>query len=187
MFRAILTAIKPAPAQEAVIDFAVSLALQHQLTLEACSVIDNNRLAPAEPVPLGGGAFKAQRDEQVLESARLNAAAWNLRIEAESRARGVECSAQVREGDVVTILAAEVQRCDLLLCGHARGGRRRRTFPAALHPEALSAPGDYRSRNGLFRAGSARGLRRQRAGRASPGVFCRVWVGQRTGRTYCRL
>jgi len=122
VFRTILAAVRPAIPCEFVIDFAISLAEQHHLAIDACSVIDLNRLAPAEPIPLGGGAFKTERDEQVTASARQKAVEMMSRVEAASRTRGVECRAQVREGDTVTILAGAVQRCDLLVCGHARGG-----------------------------------------------------------------
>ena len=122
MFRAILAAVKPGPSQDFVIDFASSLAEQHQLEIDACAVIDLAQLAPVEPVPLGGGAFKSQRDEQVVATARQHASAVMSRAEAAFRARGVKCSAQVREGDTATVLADAVQRCDLLVCGHTRGG-----------------------------------------------------------------
>lgn len=122
VFRAILAAVKPDRFQEFVIDFTSALAERHQLAIDACAVIDAGRLAPAEPVPVGGSALKAHRDEQLVVIARENASAALARLEAASQARGVECRMQVREGDTVTILAGAVQRCDLLVCGHTRGG-----------------------------------------------------------------
>jgi len=122
VFRSLLAAIKPAPFREMVLEFSVSLAQQHQLLLDACAVVDTDRLAPAEPVPMGAGAFKSHLDEQVIAEARQNAAAAMSRVSDVSRQRGVDCRTHVEDGDTAAILVAAVQRCDLLVCGHTRGG-----------------------------------------------------------------
>jgi nucleotide-binding universal stress UspA family protein len=122
MFHAILVAIKPALSPDFMIDFANSLATQHKLAIDACSVIDLDRLAPPEPVPIGGDAFKLQRDAMAVAAAREHAAEAISRMATESRTRGIDCCAEVQVGDTVKILAEAVQRCDLLVCGHSPGG-----------------------------------------------------------------
>jgi hypothetical protein len=92
MFRALLAAVKPETSPDFVIEYATALAAQHQLEIDSCSVIDLARLAPAEPIPLGGSAFKLQRDEQVVAAARQQAAEAMSRTGAASRAPGVSRS-----------------------------------------------------------------------------------------------
>ncbi len=122
MFRALLAAVKPESSPDFVVDYAIALAAQHKLEVDSCSVIDLARLAPAEPTPLGGSAFKSERDELIVAAARQQAAEAMSRTGAASRTQGVKCSTEVREGETATVLAAAVQRCDLLVCGHTRGG-----------------------------------------------------------------
>lgn len=122
MFRTLLTAIKPGLSQHVVADFSISLAERYHLEVDACLVIDQARLAPSEPVPLGGGAFKAERDERALASARQHAAELKSSVETAAKSRGVKCSVQIREGDTVSVLANAVARCDAFVCGHTPGG-----------------------------------------------------------------
>lgn len=121
MFRSVLAAIKPVIGQAFVGEFAAALANQCQLAVDAYSVIDEARLAPAESVPLGGGAFKVERDTRVLASARQHAVEALTRAESAAKGRGVPFFSRVLDGDVVTTLSSTVQRCDLLICGHTRG------------------------------------------------------------------
>lgn len=122
MLRALLVAIKPAAVQSSLVELATSLADRHQLELDACAVIDVDRLTPAEPVPLGGSAYKVQRDESRLALAREQATAALSSLEAATRARGIAYRGTVQEGDTPEVLAEAVQPCDLLLCGHSAGG-----------------------------------------------------------------
>lgn len=121
MLKSLLVALKPAPRQEYVAEFAAEFAAQRQLQLDACTVVDRAQLAPPEPVPLGGGAFKAERDEQRLAEGRTRAAQVAAAAEAAARQRGLAANAWVREGDASTVLGEAVQVCDLLVCGHHRG------------------------------------------------------------------
>jgi nucleotide-binding universal stress UspA family protein len=88
----------------------------------ASSVIDVDQLAPPEAVPLGGSAFKAQRDEHRIANARTAAAGACSALEAAFHARSLTCAAQVFEGGVVDVLARQAQAVDLLVCGHTTGG-----------------------------------------------------------------
>jgi len=73
MFRSVLVALKSAPQQQYLVEFAVSLAARQGLELSGVSVIDEFRLTAPEPVPLGGGAFKMELDLQRLEDAQRGA------------------------------------------------------------------------------------------------------------------
>lgn len=122
MFRAVLIGLKPAAGGGQLINFACDLAARRHLEVLAYSVIDADQLSPPEPVPLGASAFKVQRDEQRLAEAREAAEDACVALETLCRAKSVSCSAHVREGSVVQLLARESHAVDLLLCGHTAGG-----------------------------------------------------------------
>lgn len=188
MFRALLTAIKPGRSQDAVGAFAISLAERYHLEIDVCCVIDHARLAPSEPVPLGGGAFKAERDERAMASARQHAAELIASIEVASTSKGVKCSAQIREGDTVGVLANAVGRCDALVCGHTPGGDS--TEQSLLHsilkhssrPAIIVPHADFEVGKDVMVAydGSAQAC-------ASIGIFRGIWIGRWTSCANCNL
>ena len=122
MLRSLLVALKPAAVQNSLVEFATALAERHALALDACAVIDIDRLTPAEPVSIGGSAYKVERDEHRLALAREQAASALSALEIAARARGVAYRGAVLEGDTPDVLAEAVQQCDLLLCGHSTDG-----------------------------------------------------------------
>ncbi|MFO0902263.1 MAG: universal stress protein [Pirellulales bacterium] len=122
MSKSLLLALKPDPHQESLVAYAVALARRQGLAVDARSVIDLRRLAPAEAVPMGAAAYKADRDELRLAEARRHAAELIQQVAATAALQQVECQAEVREGDTVEVLAGAVRRCDFLLCGHTPGG-----------------------------------------------------------------
>lgn len=122
MFRSILTALKPVPEQEAVIEAATRLAADYGWSVDATVVIDPAWICPPESVPIGAGEFKKQRDEALLASARANASHQLTRITAATQALQVPSIAVVIEGSIAESLAIASQKCDLLMCGHTPGG-----------------------------------------------------------------
>jgi nucleotide-binding universal stress UspA family protein len=167
MLRSVLIAIKPAEVQNSLLEFAVSLSERHKAALDACTVIDVDRLAPPEPVSIGGSAYKVERDEHRFAVARQQATAALAALEAVARARGVASSGVAMEGDTPRVLAEAVQRCDLLLCGHstdADAGERlllqeilkQSPRPAIVVPQAAShGQGVLVAYDGSFRASRA--------------------------------
>jgi nucleotide-binding universal stress UspA family protein len=123
MFRSVLAAVKPSRTQAHLVDYAVMLATGLRLELHGCVVFDAERLAPLEPVPPGGGAFKKERDKQSLDAARAAADDVMAKFAAAGSAAGACCTAEVVEGDVVEVLARRAQEHDLLLVGQAPGDR----------------------------------------------------------------
>ncbi|HUZ73604.1 MAG TPA: universal stress protein [Stellaceae bacterium] len=67
--KSILVALDNTPAAKSAGDVALGLAQQHQAAVMALSVVDLDYLAPPEPVPLGGTAFKAAADAARIERA----------------------------------------------------------------------------------------------------------------------
>jgi nucleotide-binding universal stress UspA family protein len=122
MFRTVLATIKPSTSHDYVIDLALTLATERKLAIEACAVIDHDQMAPFESTPIGGGSFKKEADEQRIARAREAAAEMISRLETKACEQGLACTAQIREGNTVTILSEAMRSCDVLLCGHTAGG-----------------------------------------------------------------
>jgi len=121
MFRYALVSLKPAPEQQYLVEFAVSLAARHGMELTGVSVIDEYRLTAPEPVPLGGGAFKTELNLQRLEDARKTAGEATAALVAAAEAQGVRATVEVCEGDVVEQVVRHVHGVDCLICGHTAG------------------------------------------------------------------
>jgi nucleotide-binding universal stress UspA family protein len=121
MFRYALVALKPAPQQQYLVEFAVSLALRHNMELAGVSVIDEYRLTAPEPVPLGGGAFKTELDLQRLEDARQGAEEAAAALAAAAQSQRVRTTVEVCDGDVVEQVVRRVHAADCLICGHTAG------------------------------------------------------------------
>jgi nucleotide-binding universal stress UspA family protein len=121
MFKSALLALKPSSTQDYVIDFAVELARRQNLQLAGCTVIDEAVIAPAEAVPLGGSAFKKERDEARLAAVRGGAETAAQKLQALCSNTRLSCRAVVCEGNTVETLAREVQQHDLMLLGHSAG------------------------------------------------------------------
>jgi nucleotide-binding universal stress UspA family protein len=119
MLRAAVVAIKPGEVQNSLVEFAISLSERHKAALDACTVIDADRLAPAEAVSIGGSSYKVERDKHRLAIARQQATEALTALETAARPRGIVSSGTVAEGDTPRVLAEAIQRCDLLLCGHS--------------------------------------------------------------------
>lgn len=118
MFRSILVALKPTVENGVVAKFAVKLATDMGWKLTAMSILDNERLAPSEPIPMGGAAFKIHRDTTLVEAARVDQERWlrELAIQSESALLAFESVAG--EGDAVELLARGAEEVDLVVLGN---------------------------------------------------------------------
>lgn len=117
MFKSILAAVKPVSTQKYVVDYAVELATRLRAELTVFTVIDRQRISPPEPMPIGAGSFKVDRDAQRIE--RAESAAEEL-LEAglsAAAASGIECRVERSEGEVVDLLTHRAHEADLLLVG----------------------------------------------------------------------
>lgn len=86
------------------------------------SVVDLPHIAMAEPVPLGGGAYKARRDQTLIEAAHANSDRCLAEFARACDSQQVPHQLVKREGDPAAILVLEAQRGDLLLVGRKQLG-----------------------------------------------------------------
>jgi nucleotide-binding universal stress UspA family protein len=117
MLNRILVGITQSQYSRAAADLALSWAVSQRSNLIGVSVVDVSRLAPAESVPLGAGAFKKERDDAVLASAHRDAEKRLADFENRCRAANVACRVLKLEGDAAEVLAREAQRCDVVMVG----------------------------------------------------------------------
>jgi nucleotide-binding universal stress UspA family protein len=121
MYRSALVALKPDRPNDAVVRFAVDTAKRHGWKLTGISVLDRDRVTPAEAVPLGGSAFKSSRDEAVLARAKAAATATLNRFRDACAAAGIPAETLFREEPLSRAIASVVPACDILLVGHTAG------------------------------------------------------------------
>ncbi len=118
MYHSALVALKPQGGNHGLTEMAVSLAKRHGLQLSGVAVLDPAVIRPAEAVPLGATAFKAQRDDtlkqQILEKAQAELGTF-ARLCGEA---GVACATAIREGSLESQIPIAVQATDLLMVGH---------------------------------------------------------------------
>ncbi len=133
MYRSALVSLHPEHSNDALATYAVSLAREYGLRLRAVAVLDVDRVAPPEPVPLGAGPFKVERDELMIARTREGIARALADFESRCRAAGVPYELLAREDGLSSEIATVVQRCDVLLAGHTSGtelsGRRGESSP----------------------------------------------------------
>jgi nucleotide-binding universal stress UspA family protein len=119
MFKSILVALKPSANQDYVIGNAVALAKRISGELTACTVIDDDQISPPESTPIGGGAFKKERDAERLIAARAAADQVMHACQSMAAAAGVTCRVEQLDGDVVDLLMHHLHEHDLLVVGDA--------------------------------------------------------------------
>jgi len=119
MYRSALVALRPEGSNDVLIQFAVALAKRYDLHLSGASILDRDLSTPREAVPLGGMAFKQERDSAKLADLRRDIlASAQLFCEA-SRAAGVSHDVEASEQSLIPELARESQRHDVLLLGRS--------------------------------------------------------------------
>lgn len=118
MYRSALVALKPGSSNDAPISLAVRMATERQMTLVGVSVVDLPTIAPSEPVPLGAGSFKVDRDREMLVRARTAAMQTLETFRSRCQAVGVECDWARPEGELAAEISRCAQRADVLVLGH---------------------------------------------------------------------
>jgi len=121
MYRSLLVALTPGGFSDAPARYAVALAQREHLRLQGLTVIDPDRMILSEAVPLGGGAYKAKRDEEMLRMVRQAANKTLAAFCEQGKIAGVPCEARVSEGDLPVLLATAAERADALIIGHGHG------------------------------------------------------------------
>lgn len=110
-------------------ELAIAWAKAHAAAVLGVGVVDPTVLSPAEPVPLGGAAFKHERDEAVLSAARQHIAELLSAFLQSAQSARVTATVLQKEGNADDVLASECQRADLLVVGLKHDGDGDVTLP----------------------------------------------------------
>ncbi len=94
-------------------------------------IIDLPAIVGREPMPLGGSAWKEERDERLIAEARTRVTGAVERATAKAAEVAIRSRALVVEGDAVEELGKEIQRHDVLVVG-------KRAVPKTDHDPAPS-------------------------------------------------
>jgi nucleotide-binding universal stress UspA family protein len=117
MLSTLIVGVSDTSFSKAAVEYALRLARQHRASLVGLGVVDLPNLCPPQPVPLGGGAFKQERDEVVLKSAHDKTDQLLAEMGRRCASDGIECRTMNLEGDPAELLVRESQRGDLLVVG----------------------------------------------------------------------
>lgn len=98
-------------------DLAIAWAKAHSASVLGVGVVDAQLLAPAQPMPIGGAAYKHERDAAILTTARQHISDLLSAYAQSCQTAGVEFVTVQVDGDADDVLARECQRGDLLIVG----------------------------------------------------------------------
>jgi nucleotide-binding universal stress UspA family protein len=115
MVRSVLVALDGSVYSESATTLAIDWAGRYGARLLGLGVLDAPSIQGAEPVPLGGGAYKKARDEARLVDAHRRVVSFLAEFQARSRAAGVAAEVLEDIGDPAARILREVQRSDLVI------------------------------------------------------------------------
>jgi nucleotide-binding universal stress UspA family protein len=117
MLRSLLVGINGSRWSQAACEIAISWAASLKIPLTCLGVVDLAALAPVEPIPLGAGEYKRDRDARLVAQGRQRIEAALQAAADQAASAGVECHLVKREGSPATLLGEEAQRHDLVILG----------------------------------------------------------------------
>lgn len=117
MARSILIGVDGSPHGEAAVEFGLRWAGEYKCRLTGVCVVDERGMTGGELVPIGVGAYKADRDRTRIRRASAQAADWLDAFSGRCNAAGVVASAVTESGDPAAVLSLEAQGHDLVLLG----------------------------------------------------------------------
>lgn len=120
MLKSIIVGVSGSPCSHEAAKLAIQWAKTHQAKLVGVGVLDDELLAPAEAVPLGGGAIKAERDQIVLAAAEHRLDEALQEFERACRAADVPHKTFKSQGRTADRLCEQAQRADLIVVGRKR-------------------------------------------------------------------
>lgn len=120
MLKSILVGVSGSPCSREAAKLAIQWATTHQAKVVGVSVFDEELLAPAEAVPLGGGVIKAERDQIVLAAAEHRQEEALQEFERQCQAAKVPHKTFKTQGHVADRLCEQAQRADLIVVGRKR-------------------------------------------------------------------
>jgi nucleotide-binding universal stress UspA family protein len=119
MLKTMLVGLNGTSYSNTAVEVALAWAQRHQSKLLGLGIVDTPHLVAAEAVPVGGGAFKVERDEIVLKNEEQRLGEVLAKFAEKASAAGVAHHTWQLQGDPAEILVREAQRADLLVMGRS--------------------------------------------------------------------
>lgn len=115
MLRSLLLALDATPGTQAVMQLAAAIAQDHPARLVGLGVIDEAGIRSNEPVPLGGAAYKVQKEQALLADAEEKIAHFLTDFESFCRGSKLESETVRRRGNPPIEIELECRLHDLLI------------------------------------------------------------------------
>lgn len=117
MLRSILVGLDGSPHSDAAVELGVRWAKRFEALLVGIAVVDEPAILSPEATPLGATYFKGQRDQEMLEEARVRVSGWLEQFALKCATEQVACKVLSDEGDPVDQIILQAQRYDVILMG----------------------------------------------------------------------
>jgi nucleotide-binding universal stress UspA family protein len=117
MFKSLLLALDRSPGSLNARTIALSLARKHGARVRGLAVVDPELIAPPEPTPAGGDAYKKHKDAVIIERVRAVDAEIAQALTAACAAAGIDGAAEVIQGGALPTLNAAAAAHDVVLIG----------------------------------------------------------------------
>jgi nucleotide-binding universal stress UspA family protein len=117
MVRGILIGLDGSPYSMAAVELALCWAERFNCLLVGLGIIDEPAIRAREPIPIGGSAFKKQRDEALLADARLKVEQFLVDFQRRCSEAGVAHRVIKDVGPPADQIVLEAQRFDIILLG----------------------------------------------------------------------
>lgn len=120
MLKSLVVGVSGSASSQAAARLAMQWGQAHDAKIVGVGVLDDDQIAPAESVPLGGGQYKAERDQIVLAKAKHRLEEVLAEFDRACRIAGVQHRSFLTRGNAAERLTEHAQRADLLVVGHQR-------------------------------------------------------------------
>jgi nucleotide-binding universal stress UspA family protein len=117
MLRSILVGLDGSRHSKAAIQLAIRWAQRYDAIVVGIGVVDEPAICRPEPVPIGGGYFKHERDEALLADAGRRVDRFLRAFAKECSEQGVNCTAMKRVGGPAPEIAERARSHDLVMLG----------------------------------------------------------------------
>lgn len=138
MLRSILLGLDGSACSNAAVELGTRWARRFDALLVGLGIVDESTICRREPVPIGAGHYKTDRDQWLLEDARRRVEGLLDRLVRRCAAEGVECRVVCDVGPADAQIVQKSRLCDLIMIGQpARSRSEPQNWPDATLREVL--------------------------------------------------
>jgi len=118
MLKSILLGLDGSPSADAALELGIQWAKRFDALLAGLGIVDEAAIRAPEPEPIGGGYYKHERDEELVQAAHRAMEQVLERFAARCAEAGVAFDRLENAGVPYQAVLRESQRYDLVLFGH---------------------------------------------------------------------